>query len=65
MTSPLSPELQRTAFSQIAACFTPSGMERYKLDRLRELRAVIESLHAERRDQASPRRAAANDGFGR
>jgi hypothetical protein len=29
------------------AGFTPSGLERYKLDRLRELRAVIASLRLE------------------
>ena len=65
MTPSLSAEIQRSALSQLAACFTPSGLERYKLDRLRELRAVIDSLHAERRALASGRRAAAIDGSAR
>jgi hypothetical protein len=65
MTPPPSAEIQRSALSQLAASFSPSGLERYKLDRLRELRAVIDSLHAERHALSTPRRAAAYDGSGR
>jgi hypothetical protein len=65
MTRTFSAEIQRGAYSQLAASFTPSGLERYKLDRLRELRAVIDSLHAERRSLTTVRRAAAYDGSGR
>jgi hypothetical protein len=64
MTPTFSAEIQRSAYSQLAAAFTPSGLERYKLDRLRELRAVIESLHAERQALNLLRRAAASDGTG-
>ena len=39
----------RTAFDEaIAAALTPAGLESYRLDRLLELRAVIDSLRAER-----------------
>lgn len=39
----------RAAFEEaIAAALTPSGLERYRLDRLLELRAVIDSLRAAR-----------------
>ena len=48
MASQFSPEAERTALAQMAeAGFTPSGLERYKLDRLRELRAVIATLRGE------------------
>jgi hypothetical protein len=41
--------LGRAAFDEaIAAALTPAGLERYRLDRLLELRAVIDSLRAER-----------------
>jgi hypothetical protein len=65
MTPTPSAGLQLSAFSQLAASFSPSGLERYRLDRLRELRAVIDSLHAEHRALNTPRRAAAYDGSGR
>jgi hypothetical protein len=40
----------RAAFEEaVAATLTPTGLERYRLDRLLELRAVIDSLRAERR----------------
>jgi hypothetical protein len=39
----------RDAFEEaVASAMTPSGLEQYRLDRLVELRAVIESLRAER-----------------
>jgi hypothetical protein len=48
MASQFSQEAERRALSQMAeAGFTPSGLERYKLDRLRELRAVIATLRLE------------------
>jgi hypothetical protein len=65
MTPTRSADIQRGAFSQPAAAFTPSGLERYKLDRLRELRAVIDVLHAERRALNTLRRAAACGRSGR
>jgi hypothetical protein len=48
MASQFSTEIERRALSQMAAAgFTPSGLERYKLDRLRELRAVIAAIRLE------------------
>jgi hypothetical protein len=49
MAMPMSPNPARAAFDEaIAAALTPAGLERYRLDRLLELRAVIDSLRAER-----------------
>ena len=49
----------RAAFDEaIAAALTPAGLERYRLDRLLELRAVIDSLRAEREDLVQDARAA-------
>ena len=54
MASQFPQEAERTALAQMAeAGFTPSGLERYKLDRLRELRAVIATLRGES-DQTPP-----------
>jgi hypothetical protein len=40
------------AFGELAASgVSPAGLEQYKLDRLLELRAVIESLRTERGDE--------------
>ena len=48
MASQFFQEAETCALAQMAqAGFTPSGLERYKLDRLRELRAVIASLRLE------------------
>jgi hypothetical protein len=48
MASQFSTEMERRALAQMAnAGFTPSGLERYKLDRLRELRAVISAIRLE------------------
>lgn len=48
MASQFSQEAERCALAQMAeAGFTPSGLESYKLDRLRELRAVVASLRLE------------------
>ena len=48
MASQFSHEEERCALTQLAhAGFSPSKLERYKLDRLRELRAVITSLRLE------------------
>jgi hypothetical protein len=54
MASQYLQEAERCALAQMAdAGFTPSGLERYKLDRLRELRAVIDTLRLES-EQAMP-----------
>ena len=48
MASQFFHEAERRPLGELAkAGFTPSGLERYKLDRLRELRAVIASLRLE------------------
>ncbi len=39
---------QRAFAEAMAARLPPAGVDRYKLDRLLELRAVIDSLRAER-----------------
>lgn len=39
----------RAAYDEaVASALTPAGLEQYRLDRLLELRAVIDSLRAER-----------------
>jgi hypothetical protein len=49
MSTPTIHNPARAAFEEaIASALTPGGQERYRLDRLLELRAVIESLRAER-----------------
>jgi hypothetical protein len=49
MAMPMTHNPARAAFEEaIAATLTPAGLERYRLDRLLELRAVIDSLRAER-----------------
>jgi hypothetical protein len=49
MAMPMTQNPARAAIDEaIAAALTPAGLERYRLDRLLELRAVIESLRAER-----------------
>lgn len=49
MAMPLTHNPARAAFDEaIAAALTPAGLESYRLDRLLELRAVIDSLRAER-----------------
>ena len=49
MAMPMTHNPARAAFDEaIAAALTPAGLERYRLDRLQELRAVIDSLRAER-----------------
>jgi hypothetical protein len=57
MATQVFKEAERCALAQMAdAGFTPSGLERFKLDRLRELRAVIASLRLEREQELlSPR----------
>jgi hypothetical protein len=48
MASQFFPQTERRPLAELAeAGFSPSGLERYKLDRLRELRAVIASLRLE------------------
>jgi hypothetical protein len=41
----------RDAFGDFATGVSPAGLEQYKLDRLLELRAVIDSLRSERGDE--------------
>jgi hypothetical protein len=49
MAMPMTQNPARAAFEEpITAALTPAGLERYRLDRLQELRAVIDSLRAER-----------------
>lgn len=49
MAMPMTKNPARAAFEEaIAAALTPAGLERYRLNRLLELRAVIDSLRAER-----------------
>ena len=48
MAAFLTTEVPRHPYSEMPMGFSPSGLERLKLDRLRELRAVIASLRAER-----------------
>jgi hypothetical protein len=51
MASQFFHEAERRALAQMAeAGFSPSGLERYKMDRLRELRAVIATLRLESED---------------
>jgi hypothetical protein len=46
---PLTRTFAAAAFDEaIAGALTPAGLESYRLDRLLELRAVIDSLRAER-----------------
>jgi hypothetical protein len=40
-------ELGKRAFSDIAAGITPADLEQFKLERLQELRAVIDSLRTD------------------
>jgi hypothetical protein len=49
MAIPMICNAARAAFDEaVASAMTPAGLERYRLDRLLELRAVIDSLRAER-----------------
>jgi len=67
MASQFSHEAERCALSQLAqAGFSPSGLERYKLDRLRELRAVIASLRLEtEREMLCPQPSVPHSRFNR
>jgi hypothetical protein len=48
----MTAEAARLAFGDIASSgISPAGLEQHKLDRLLELRAVIESLRTERGDE--------------
>jgi len=44
----LTSEFGRYAFREIAASTSPSALEQFKLERLFELRAVIDALRSER-----------------
>lgn len=55
MAMPSTRHTARAAFEEaIAAALTPAGLESYRLDRLLELRAVIDSLRAEREPDLPP-----------
>jgi hypothetical protein len=47
----LSSEYGRYAFRDIAASTSPSALEQFRLERLFELRAVIDALRTERRPE--------------
>jgi hypothetical protein len=47
MNRTISADLGRRAFSDLAAGVTPAGLEQFKLERLLELRAVIDAMRAE------------------
>ena len=48
----MTAEAGRLAFGELAASgVSPAGLEQYKLDRLLELRAVIDALRVERGDE--------------
>jgi len=52
MARSMTAEAGRRAFGKFAAPgSSPTGLEQHKLDRLLELRAVIDSLRAERGDE--------------
>lgn len=54
----------RLAFGEIAAMgITPAGLEQYKIDRLLELRALIDSLRAEHGNELTDVRAAQDRPF--
>jgi hypothetical protein len=48
MARMLTNEFGRYAFREIAASTTPAALEQFKLERLFELRAVIDALRSER-----------------
>jgi hypothetical protein len=47
MNRTVTAELSKRAFGELAATITPAGLEQFKLERLLELRAVIDAMHAE------------------
>jgi hypothetical protein len=58
MAMPMIRNPARAAFDDaVAATLTPGGLESYRLDRLLELRAVIDSLRAERNNLLQDARA--------
>ena len=50
MGTPMTAEAGYLAFDEFDSGDSPDGFEQHKLDRLLELRAVIDSLRAERGD---------------
>ena len=48
MARTLTSEFGRYAFREIAASTSPAALEQFKLERLFELRAVIDALRSER-----------------
>jgi hypothetical protein len=51
MGKSMTAEVERLAFGATGATDTPAGLEQYKLERLQELRAVIDSLRAQGRNE--------------
>ena len=52
MARSMTAEAGCLAFDELAAAgVSPAGLEQYKLDRLLELRAVIDTLRSERGDE--------------
>lgn len=47
MTRTVTTQWSKLAYSDLAATITPAGLEQFKLERLLELRAVIDAMHAE------------------
>jgi hypothetical protein len=47
MARTLTANSNRRAFSEIASGITPAGLEQFKLERLFELRAVIDAMRSE------------------
>ena len=54
MAIPMTRDYGRIAFGDLVATLPPAGFEQYRLGRLLELRAVIDSLRAERADRLPP-----------
>jgi hypothetical protein len=52
MAYPMIREAARTGLEEFAAAgMTPAGLEQYRLDRLCELRALVDSLRSEREQE--------------
>jgi hypothetical protein len=52
MAYPMVREAARTGLEEFAAAgMTPAGLEQYRLDRLCELRALVDSLRSEREQE--------------
>ena len=63
MARTLTTNLHRLAFSDIAAGITPAGLEQFKLERLFELRAVIDAMRSEQATNCPPQAGRGEHGF--